>query len=228
MPFIPWCQAGPKLRAAWRPGDHVTILGPNGSGKTVLAREMAEWRLYAMWFVIKTRDPELEKLRRRGWHVTRDKVPDPEPGKPARWVVWPRAVGIRATRSAQRRVFFDRIDQVHQTGGWTIVADELTYLTDDLGLISDMRTVLRTLRSDNVSALLCAQRPRRIPVEALTESTFVCVFRSADKYDRDRLSELGAAMSPRELGAAIASLPLFHFLVIDRRSGEVWQTRVDR
>lgn len=227
IPLIPWEQAKEKLRTAWTPGAHATILGPTGSGKTVLAREMAEMRRYVMWLAIKTRDPELSALTRRGWRLTRDLVPDPQ-GTSSRWLVWPRAAGIRPTRVRQADVFRRRFDQVHEAGGWTIVADELTYLTDDLRLIDDCRTVLRTLRSDNVSMLMCAQRPRRIPIEALTESSLVCIFRQPDAYDRQRLSDLGADMPARELGAAIAALPRFHFITVDRAAGVLWSSCVDR
>lgn len=225
---VRWDDIVSSLRVAWRPGQHVIILGPTGSGKTVLVQELAALRSYCQLWAIKSRDPELVRMRQRGWSITVDKVPDPVPGRPARWIVWPAGSTMRAARAEQRRVFADRLDQAYVQGGWTIVLDELTYATDELGLLRDIRSALRTLRSDNVTVVACAQRPRRIPIEALTESTHVFLFRQPDSYDRDRLAELGGPLTPRELRAEIAGLPPHHFLWIDRARQTIARSTVRR
>lgn len=194
----------------------------------MLVQELAQIRTYVQLWAIKSRDPELDRMRRRGWSITSDRVPDPVPGRPARWIVWPTGPTMRAARAEQRRVFGDRLDQAFRQGGWTIVIDELTYSTDELGLLRDIRSALRTLRSDHVTVVACAQRPRRIPIEALTESTHVFLFRQPDSYDRERLSELGGPLSPKELRAEIAALPSHHFLWVDRAAGTVHRSVVRR
>lgn len=225
---VDWTSCRQLLVRQWHPGQHVTVLGPTGSGKTVLAHQLAQLRTYVQFWSIKSRDVETSALLRQGWSLTRDQVPDPIPGRPARWVVWPTGSTMRAARAAQRDVFGRLLDQAYRQGGWTLLIDELTYVTDDLGLIRDVRTALRTLRSDHVTVIACAQRPRRIPVEALTESSHIFVFRQPDSYDRDRLAELGGPLPPKELAAEVRALPAYHFLWIDRAQNLIRRSVIQR
>src|SRR5438477_7871329 len=61
-PFVPWEKLEAKLKREWKPGDHVTLIGPTGSGKTHLGLALAKICKYSLVIATKRRDPLLESL----------------------------------------------------------------------------------------------------------------------------------------------------------------------
>src|SRR5215472_5611577 len=64
-PFVPWEKLEPKLKKDWTPGEHVTLIGPTGSGKTHMALALARICKYSLIIATKRRDPLLESLQKR-------------------------------------------------------------------------------------------------------------------------------------------------------------------
>src|SRR2546423_5303392 len=63
-PRVPWGSFAPLFRGEFRQGQHVTIIGPNGLGKTTLALRVADARSYVIFLATKRRDPLYDELVR--------------------------------------------------------------------------------------------------------------------------------------------------------------------
>lgn len=88
---LPWDEflAG---RFVWNQGEHVTLIGPTGSGKTTLALALLPMRRYVLAFGTKPKDRTLDTLvRQAGWKrvQTWEKMPRVIRGA-CRVVFWPK------------------------------------------------------------------------------------------------------------------------------------------
>lgn len=223
---LEWAAAHARIRRAWTVGQHATVLGPTGSGKTVLSLQLAEIRDYVIGFVVKKTDPELRALARRRvhpWVISPADIPEPH-RRPTRCLLWPPVKTLRNAMPEQRRVFAAAMDKAFSAGAWCLYFDELTYITDDLRLIADLRVLMRQARTENMSMLSCSQRPRRIPIEALSEASHVAMFGSTDDYDRKRLSELGVPL--KDLRSIMDTLEPHQFLWVETRNKRGFISRV--
>src|SRR5512142_7809 len=94
-PRVSWAQLHAYLRRNFAQGDHVSILGPTGTGKTHIALELAELRDYSLVIATKPHDPLIEETLRRGYYrVSTEELRkgvDHVDGRPLhrRMVYWP-------------------------------------------------------------------------------------------------------------------------------------------
>ena len=140
--FVDWQDVYEMLSSDFRQGDHVTIIGPTGAGKTHIAVEVAELRTYVLFIACKPRDPLIEDLRHRGYYVTRDLELAYVEGRPMhrRVVYWPR-FSERETKGDQLReqhlqsaAVRKAFSYARRNGSWCLVIDEGTWVCRDLKL----------------------------------------------------------------------------------------------
>ena len=213
----------------WRPGEHVSILGPTGSGKSHLALALLEQRRYVVALCNKTRDSTLAPLVRRGGGWRRIKTwPPPVPPRFApKVVVWPKPRSLSTARGEQADAFAATLDGIYLGGGWCLFIDEAYYLANTLGLATDMKVLWQQGRSAGTSIVACSQRPAFIPLEMYSEASHVFIFRLRDQQSIKRLGEVGN-VDPRQLAGVVESLDRWEFAYVDARSGNVAVSRVER
>lgn len=175
------------LARRWRQGEHVIIVGPTGAGKTWLAAEIlqARWR-YIIAIISKPRDATLKRQFDYTWKKA--KKYEDITWSAERVLLLPDARNL-ASASAARYVVADTLDQAYGAGGWTIFIDELQQLSESWKLDTIIRTLFVTARSNNITMCAACQRPRRIPAEALNQTTYVVMFHLHDEMDVARVAE---------------------------------------
>lgn len=219
-PFVPWPELDTRLD--WRQGEHITLVGPTGCGKTTLALGLLERRHWVVAIGTKPRDTTLSGLLKQGYRRVQAWPP---PSHYRRVVLWPRKRKI-ADRFTQERVIREALHSIYQSWSWCIFADELEYLSSPayLGLEFELREIWQQGRAVNISLVGATQRPRHVPLAAYSQATHLFLWRSSDEGDLKRLSELNGA-DTRTVRATLPRLTRFECLYVNTRDGELWRTR---
>jgi DNA polymerase III delta prime subunit len=224
---------------AHKQGEHVALVGPNGSGKTLTGLELCRMigarkskdgrpaRVTVLQY--KPRDDTLKVLG-EGWPVIK-KWP-PAYGE-EHCIVWPRGGPPSGAARRQRAVFAPLLDRMYQEGGQTVYIPEAAYferaLPHGLGLGGTMEQFWGTARSLNLTVVSDTQRPRRVTILMWTEPAWLVIFRLDDREDMKRVAD----MSGDSIGvwAAVSKLGEHEFLCVrrQRHAGQraLYVSRVD-
>lgn len=206
----------------WRQGEHVTLLGHTGSGKTTLARHIIQKRSHKLVFATKPRDPNIEVFKRDGFYLSRVWPVDPRIKRNV--LFWPKIE--RTTDIAlQADAIAKCLQSVYRTGGWCLYFDEVRYVTDTLGLQRPLEVIWLQGRALKLSILAGTQRPAWIPREAYSEASHLFLWRSTNRYDLKRLED-ASNVDTKELSPIVRNLPLHDVLYINTRDGSMIRTRV--
>jgi hypothetical protein len=217
---VPWREF--LRQFSWQQGEHVTLLGPTGQGKTTLALSILPLRKYVVVCATKPRDPLLDKLRRRGYRVAREW---PAPSIYNRIVYWPPYKGMEDVFE-QRRAFAHAFRRMFDSGGWTIFVDEGSYVSEFLRLDGELKTIWQQGRTQHISLVLAAQRPAFIPVTAYSSATHLFFWRNNDDVDLRRIGGIGG-ISSKEIRSIVQTLPKYHVLYVCTRTGEMAITKAE-
>jgi energy-coupling factor transporter ATP-binding protein EcfA2 len=192
----------------WEPGQHLSLIGQTGTGKSTLAASLLESRKYKV--VLKSKP---------------DKVTYPT-DRTIRT-----AAGMDNTRydsfllvpkyEDQQRQFSIALERVWRQGGWTIYGDELFYLSERLRLTKPIERLLTQGRSKGISVAIGMQRPARVTRFAISESTHVLSF-GLEGRDAKELSYA----TTRAVEDAVSGLPEHHFVWF-KRPRTVWVGTLD-
>ena len=166
------------LKRSWRQGEHVSLLGATGTGKTTLASAILAIRQYVVVIAVKRRDETLELFRKEGYRVIR-KWP---PTYPLRHVIfWVKPDSLSDDMGKQSVAIHRALNDIYLSGGWCVYMDEVGYLAGSLGLGKDVGVLLNQARSNHVSVVVAMTRPAsviaRIPKEALNQARHVVIFK---------------------------------------------------
>lgn len=205
-PRMEWPLLRRRLIEEWQPGEHWTLLGPTGTGKTHAALTIASLSAYTLVIVTKRRDPLVDELLAKGYRIVRNLREDviwTESGEPLypRLIFWPQAPEKATARQrvgVQAGEIRKALDWADRTGGWTVVIDELMWAANNLKLENELESLYFQARTQGVSVIGAAQRPRQVPLLALNQSTYLLIWQTSDKQDIERLRELSAGF-PRDL-----------------------------
>lgn len=196
-----------QFKKQWEPGQHVLIVGPTGSGKTVAAQDMLLLRKYIVAIATKGKDKSLDGYK---GFVKRSKWP---PDYPERKILFWRKPKALGDFSEQQIGIYEVLADIFKRGGWTVYFDDLIYVTGTLKLKAPITMFYTQVRSLGVSIVSSLQRPFWAPLEAISQSTYALVFAAHDQHDVHRLAE-GLSVSYRELLDAIKTLQPYEFIFL--------------
>lgn len=236
---LPWEYFQEMFLSAYRVGEHCAIVGPNGSGKTLLGLELCKmigarkqkgngrpWPVTVLQY--KPRDDTIA-LAIPDWPVI-NKWP-PKYGE-EHCIVWPRGFAPSEAARRQRAVFAPLLDKMYQEGGQCVFIPEAAYFERaapaGLGLSGTMDQFWSTARSLNLSVVSDTQRPRKVTLLMWTEPAWLFVYRLKSRDDVKHIADL----SGEQVGVwnVVPKLEEHEFLCIrnQQHSGEQHALYVSR
>ena len=172
----------------WKSGEHITAIGPTGSGKTVFVQHILDRRRFVTVLATKPKDSSMDALLSGGFHK---EISWPWSDLYPRVVLWPK-IGKMSDRYAQREAFRDSLHGMYARGNYCVYADELRYLTADLRLATEFSMLWQQGRSNGISVVSSVQRPTHVPLLAYSQATHLFFWRVSDMRDVKRISDIGS------------------------------------
>lgn len=226
VPRVSWEEFLRHFR--WEQGEHISAIGPTGSGKTTLIRQLLARRDYVAALATKPADSTMSGLvRKEKFRLIRswDEKP-PVVGRGQKVVLWPKFQ--RPEDQINQQYQIDRaLREMFVSGGWCVFADELFYLCKTLRLTSLLETYWTQGRSLGLSLVGGTQRPAHVPLFAYDQATHLFFWRDNDETNLRRIAGLGG-MSAKEIRSAVTGLPKHHALYVNTRDGEIMVTQAPR
>jgi len=212
----------------WQQGEHVTLVGPTGLGKTHLALELLRYRedrdAHIAILANKPRDATMEKMQRRGYKIVSEwgRVPP----RARRVVLWPRFRGP-GDIPVQAATFREALGEIFSSQGWCVYVDEAPWFVDNLKLDDWLTVIWQQGRSLGLSLVTSMQRPRFVPLVAFSSATHLFLYRTSDAEDLKRLAGLGVA-DTTTIRTVVAGLDKFDVLYVNTRTGHLAVTRAPK
>jgi len=194
-----------KFRTEWDIGQHVTIIGTTGSGKTVLAGQVYGLREYVVVVATKSSDRSLDDYD-SSFH--RVKKWDPQWFQ-KRILFWKRPDKL-GDFTEQREAVFDVMDDVYTHGHRTMGWDDVVYMVRQLRLGGEIQMMCTQSRSQDISLVANLQRPAWVPLEVCNQATHLLMFGVKDKDDVDRIAE-AQGIQKDEVRSAVGALNKYDF-----------------
>lgn len=216
----------------WSQSQHVAMIGPTESGKSTLTYSILPRRKYVTYFATKPRDATLEAFAASGgferiedWPPTRGrskKIVTPE--EMPRRLLWPDATRMTPqTLEHQKEVFLRAFHDIYGSGGWCTVWDEFWMMCSILGMEKEARIMLQQARSNDISFVIGAQRPSRIPLEVFDQTTHLFFWRDNDEANLKRIGGIGW-LDANPIRYFVASLQPHQVLYLNTRRGWMYRT----
>lgn len=187
VPYLEWERFVEQFD--FQQGEHVTLVGGTGSGKTTLSRELVlPRRDYVAVAATKKKDPSLYgPLQAAGFVLTDDF--DPYDAEIPKIIYKPTISGVgKGGRQSQAEAFQQMLEEVFEAGNWCLYFDEVAYLAENLKLGVELETLWMQGRSLGISMVAATQRPVKIPLIAY-EANHLFIWRFTDKRNIDTISE---------------------------------------
>lgn len=159
-----------ELPFPWQQGEHLAIVGENGTGKTTLADHILQARRFTIATRTKADDtPLVGRKVKTMREVERDQ-------RSERFLLQPDLGDINAQRDELARMFRYTWDKSDTKGGWTVYVDEVFYVDQMLKLGPYINRLATQGRSKKLTGVFGMQRPVGQTRYVLTESRHVITF----------------------------------------------------
>jgi hypothetical protein len=229
-PRIPWDKF---IRDSFQPqpGEHVTILGSTGKGKSNLMNHLLPKWPYTVVLGTKAQDETMSRLASQGYVVWQKWKALPAEQYPRR-VIWPKPGKISEMVDRQQEVFTDVIEHVYAEGGrpkerpigWAIAIDELWWFTHMLKMEKMLRVILQHARSSGITLIGATQRPAFIPTEFYSQPTHLFFFATQDDNNLQKVGDINAG-NKRLIRDLVSNLEQYQVLYVNNVTGQMARTR---
>lgn len=199
-----------RLPFPWEQGQHLSIIGGTGSGKTTLANALIQWRKYTLALRSKADRTPLPGLQVKTYPALRKAMANENVSR----------ILVDPPYEKQLPMFWNACELAWKQKSWAIYFDELFYL-QDIGLEKQVRRFLTQGRSQNLTTICGMQRPVGVTRYALSEPMHLISFR-VEPRDIKTLAELGA----EKWAEQVAELEEYQFAWYHRAKREVFVGRV--
>ncbi|MHB8502645.1 MAG: ATP-binding protein [Candidatus Acidiferrales bacterium] len=206
---------GGKLRTAfpWKQGEHVAIIGRNGTGKSMLQAALLPNRPYRI--IVRTKPDDVQ-------YTDVERVTTLARIRPGHWVY-----ELEPEHEEQRREIYKTMEFVWKTGGWCFCIDELFYCIDTLRLNAPevgapIDKLLTQGRSKGITMVNGMQRPARITRFAISEAVHVISF----AVEGREAKTIGEATN-RRMEETVQRLGMYEFAWYYSKRREVWTGRLN-
>jgi hypothetical protein len=230
-PVLPWDDFM-TYAFDWDQDQHVGVIGPTDSGKSTLTYAILPQRDYVTFFATKPADRVLEQyasqggyMRSEDWpprhNLWRGRRPLTHSEAPRR-LLWPDATTLYA-QPRQQEVFRRAFEDIYTSGGWCTVWDEFWMMCSILDMEQEARIMLQQARANDISFVMGAQRPSRIPLELYDQASHLFFFRDNDEANLKRIGGIGW-MAANPIRYFVATLEPHQVLYIHTRKGWMYRT----
>lgn len=224
-----------------RQGEHIAIVGPTGSGKTVLGVELC--KLIGTRIAEDRRPTRVTILSYKPRDSTISALPEKEWPRVKKWppnyaqehvIVWPKASSPSTAARQHRNVFLPLLDTIYQEGGQTIYIPEAAYferpLPSGLGMQGTMEQFWSTARSLELTVISDTQRPRHVTRLMWSEPSWLFIYPLDDEDDIARIAQLSGRKW--EVWEVVPRLGEHEFMCVRRQRDkgikEIYVSRVER
>lgn len=206
----------------YQAGEHVTLVGLTGSGKTYLAYQLLEQaarpELPAIVIVMKPRDATVEKFSKKvGYRMVRDWPPqfaERLRKKPSGYVLKPDHDFDPDIDTPRHRAIFRRaILGSYKRGNRIVFGDELYSLCEELHLAKELITVWTKGRSMEAGLWGATQRPSHVPLWAYSQAQHLFLAYDPEKRSQERYAEI-SGVDPLLVKTTVLSLQEHEWLYI--------------
>lgn len=207
----------------YRSGEHVSFIGPTGSGKTHFALQLlaitASEDVPAYMTVMKARDKTVGDFLRdhdRWKRVLNFPPPPVLPGtdRPVGYAVWPHHTNDPGADDVRHEEIFHRMHrQLYVKGDNIIFDDEVVSLVREMDMKRDLTRIWTKGRSIGSGLWGATQRPAMVPLEMYDQAQHLFLANIKDKRSQDRFGEI-AGVDPELVVSVVRALPKYHWLYI--------------
>ncbi len=217
-----------ERRWRYRKGEHVTVVGPTGCGKSVLCYQLIEATarpsLPVVSLVKKPRDKVITGWAKKlGLRRVRHWPPPPvwpwQAQKPVGWVVWPKTnfTDVQLDRAHKSAVFRRALMDSYRRGDRIVYVDDTYGISEILKLDNELIELWTELRSMDGGLWTSFQKPTHVPTWAYGQASHLFLFNDPDRRTRDRFAEIGG-VDPDLVRDTVLALDEHQVLYI-RRAG---------
>lgn len=221
---VGWSRFYGYLNRIWEQGQHATIIGTTGRGKTTLGKKLITLpRRQAV--VILDAKGGAQSLSLPGFVRVTKWPPDIHHGQKIRLA--PPYNSVKDVPE-MRLQFHECLDYVLGIGYWTVYVDELRPVVEPqkLNLREAVESVLILGRERKATFISGTQAPRWIPRASYDQATHLFLFKLLDTEAQKRLSEIGG--DTKRIIKAVNGLGAHEFLYVNAVTNEMYISQVGR
>lgn len=192
----------------WNQGQHITIVGTTGCGKTTLELDLMPEREYVIFLGTKEQDETQDDLGPLGFRIANDPK-DISLDLSHKWVLHPGSTkkkeNAQDLKQRHRDFYREALTYCFRQTSWAVIIDEGRYICQFLGLKDEVQLLYLQGRSQHNSVVLGTQRPSWVPLESFDQATHLFFFKDNDLRNIGRISEL-AGLQRRAVQLAVPKL----------------------